>query len=662
MKIFLILSLYLITSIFSNLHATTYYSGTSGNFAETTWSTVSGEVGSVIDFASYDESEDTFVILSGHTITFPNTAIEIAVLYVLGNFNQGGEIGTLQIGSEFNIGGNVNFASGNSTLIVNNLHCFSGAKVLFSNSSMQINHTGLIFVSGGIDTFSKTGVSGANTSGELLSYLVANNGSYTLTTDRSISNFFAGTGESFTINTGKNILTVDGDLGTNTTINPGTVSGNVGSIELSSNAAGTLTIYDPSTSIVNDLSMASSHDITLGSRLQMEGTLTLTTGDIITNSNSMILLSDATISGMTNNSTPAASSSGGSNGSHILGSLSIIRESSVTGCVILPIGDGTNLRAVGAQNTGGYSDNFTITGIYNLGEHSDKDIDPDLTDIGVSASEYFDVSVSGSSSTNGKFTVLIPYHSGSGVNTSTADNIKSIHLMHYNTAEGHWESYGTVDDGSATHAGSGGTGYISAVATSFSPFAVGGDNSVHDLPVELTSFYGKLEDAALTLFWSTASEINNDRFEVEASKEGTYYSKIAEVKGAGNSNIALDYSFKINASNKEKYNYYRLRQVDFDGQFEYTYVLSFENQSTELFDFNLYPNPTSNTLSLDVVLDDLDELTQISIYNLIGVEVRRTASLERFQTLDVHSLQKGIYIVNIKTKAGKNKTHRFTVK
>ncbi|AZQ61334.1 T9SS type A sorting domain-containing protein [Flammeovirga pectinis] len=662
MKILLILSICLLASTFTNLFATTYYSGASGNFAETSWSTVSGETGSILDFAAYDESEDTFVILSGHTVTFPNTSIGISSLNVLGSFNQNGELGTLHVASEFNIAGNVNFNSGNSTLIISNLHCFSGAKVSFLNTSMDITHTGLIFVSGTIDTFVKTGVSGANTSGELLDYTTASNGTYTLTTDRSISNFFAGTGETFLINTGKNTLTIDGDLGTNTSINPGTVSGNVGSIELSTNSSGTLTISDPSSSIVNDLSMSSTSDITLGSRLQMEGTLTLTTGDIITNSNSMILLSNATILGMTNNSTPAASSSGGSDNSHILGTLSIIRESSITGCVLLPIGDGTTLRAIGAQNTGGYADNFTVTGVYNLGEHSDKDIDPDLTDIGVTTSEYFDVSVSGSASTSGKFTVLIPYHSGSGINTSTADNIKSIHLMHYNTSEGHWESYGTVDDGSATHTGSGGSGYISAVASSFSPFALGGDNSVHDLPVELTSFYGKLEDTELTLYWSTATEINNDRFEMEASKDGTHFTKIAEVKGAGNSNIALDYSFEISASNKDKYSHFRLRQIDFDGQFEYTYVLSFQNNATELFDFNLYPNPTSNTLSLDVLLDEFDELAQISIYNLIGVEVRRTASLERFQTLDVHSLQKGIYIVNIKTKAGKNKTHRFTVK
>ena len=91
------------------------------------------------------------------------------------------------------------------------------------------------------------------------------------------------------------------------------------------------------------------------------------------------------------------------------------------------------------------------------------------------------------------------------------------------------------------------------------------------LPVELTEFAAQKESGYNLLSWSTASEINNAFFEVEKSSDGINFHKIGQVQGAGNSSEELDYEFMDHVVNDETV-YYRLKQVDFDGAFEYSPV------------------------------------------------------------------------------------------
>jgi hypothetical protein len=138
--------------------------------------------------------------------------------------------------------------------------------------------------------------------------------------------------------------------------------------------------------------------------------------------------------------------------------------------------------------------------------------------------------------------------------------------------------------------------YRSSV-TAFSDFAIAKNNTT-TLPVELISFSAKCNTNAVELVWATASEINNDYFEVQKSDDGNVWYYIGTVKGAGNSSIINNYSFvdKENTANA----YYRLRQVDFDGKFEFSPVIFSNCNNSEEVNLIIYPNPVTDNLNVMV--------------------------------------------------------------
>lgn len=111
--------------------------------------------------------------------------------------------------------------------------------------------------------------------------------------------------------------------------------------------------------------------------------------------------------------------------------------------------------------------------------------------------------------------------------------------------------------------------------TNFSPFTLASDiNSENPLPVELLYFDGRLnKNKKVDLTWATASEINNDYFNIERSQDGKNWETIDRVEGAGNSNQKLNYQTK-DSNPYEGVSYYRLKQTDFDGSFEYSNIVS----------------------------------------------------------------------------------------
>ncbi|WP_299755447.1 T9SS type A sorting domain-containing protein [uncultured Pontibacter sp.] len=121
------------------------------------------------------------------------------------------------------------------------------------------------------------------------------------------------------------------------------------------------------------------------------------------------------------------------------------------------------------------------------------------------------------------------------------------------------------------------------------------DELITPLPVELMSFEGKATQSGIALEWTTASEENNDRFEVERSQDGKSFEHIATVAGAGNSSTALAYSHTDKTAGAGLH-YYRLKQVDFDGQFEYSKIVAVDNKITlAKARMEVFPNPaTSN--------------------------------------------------------------------
>lgn len=88
------------------------------------------------------------------------------------------------------------------------------------------------------------------------------------------------------------------------------------------------------------------------------------------------------------------------------------------------------------------------------------------------------------------------------------------------------------------------------------------------LPITLISFHVTHQDGLVVIEWSTSSETNNNYFSIERSADGDHWKVIGRLAGAGNSNSQLSYTY-IDQNPQKGESYYRLKQTDFDGQFEY---------------------------------------------------------------------------------------------
>ncbi|BDQ01589.1 T9SS type A sorting domain-containing protein [Ignavibacterium sp.] len=146
------------------------------------------------------------------------------------------------------------------------------------------------------------------------------------------------------------------------------------------------------------------------------------------------------------------------------------------------------------------------------------------------------------------------------------------------------------------------------------------------IPVELTAFDASIDNKIVNIIWSTATETNNSHFEVERKLKNQDWEKIGEVNGAGTTAIPQSYSFKDDFSFKsyEGKILYRLKQVDFDGSFEYSKVISVEvNFIPEKFAISQnYPNPfnPNTTISYSIPKGEGNQVT-IKVYDLLGKEV-----------------------------------------
>lgn len=174
------------------------------------------------------------------------------------------------------------------------------------------------------------------------------------------------------------------------------------------------------------------------------------------------------------------------------------------------------------------------------------------------------------------------------------------------------------------------------------------------LPVSLTKFDARAEGEVVKLKWATEAELNNKGFEIERSLDGETFTKLAFVEGAGTTTAKQNYAYVDRKPSV--HNYYRLKQVDFDGEYEYSEI-RFVKMEKLVSEITMYPNPFSDKLNITMPADI--EKT-IKVYNQSG-ELIRTVETEDniFQLTD---LVDGLYLIRVLDQAGTELMNKQVVK
>ncbi|REA62090.1 hypothetical protein DSL64_10570 [Dyadobacter luteus] len=167
--------------------------------------------------------------------------------------------------------------------------------------------------------------------------------------------------------------------------------------------------------------------------------------------------------------------------------------------------------------------------------------------------------------------------------------------------------------------------FTSVFHTGFSGFALSDrDYRETSLPVTLSHFSAKNTVEGNKLTWETTAELRNDRFEIERSVDGKFFEQIGTVSGAGNSATTHTYKY-VDQYFKSGSNYYRLRQVDTDGSFAYSKIISIDNQQQSAV-VKYFPNPVQSMLNIDVTEGGTGHW-KIKIVNMTGRVVLNDISL-----------------------------------
>jgi len=231
-------------------------------------------------------------------------------------------------------------------------------------------------------------------------------------------------------------------------------------------------------------------------------------------------------------------------------------------------------------------------------------------------------------------------------------NFNNLKVLRRNNASSPWLNVETLPGVTITR----NAPFITVAGlTSFSDFTIGSDAS-NQLPVELTEFGFRKVDFGIELHWRTATELNNSGFEVQRRSENrgasTEWHALGFVRGNGTTTEAQSYSFlDRTAVGKVQY---RLKQIDFDGQFEYSNIIEVDAGLPKVFALEQnYPNPFNPTTVISYQLPVASEVS-LKVYDVLGREVmtlvngRQEAGAYNF-TLNAASLSSGVYFYRLQS-------------
>lgn len=348
-------------------------------------------------------------------------------------------------------------------------------------------------------------------------------------------------------------------------VNDGLLWGTAGVVNILDNdnslSGGGLTYFHN----LNIQKTTNANTFTINHSVNVDGTLSFTSGKIVTGANRVEVSNPAT-----------ASVTGYTTDKYVVGNL--LRYVNSTGSYDFPIGTSAyyELANINLNSSSGLNyieasftnPHVTPLNISALSLYVNTDLLEELLDYG-----YWTITPDGGTY-NYNVTLTSRGHTNQGSTAASHAVIKRP------TSSLDWVSEGTHNNSDQSM----GAGWVTAMRrnlTVFSDFAIA-KHSLGSLPVELALFAANCADGKVVLNWTTFSETNNDYFTIEAANAAnTDFFPISVVDGAGNSNHAIQYHY----SDENNYAYYRLRQTDFDGAFTFSNVVAADcdNASVQLF-------------------------------------------------------------------------------
>jgi hypothetical protein len=352
-----------------------------------------------------------------------------------------------------------------------------------------------------------------------------------------------------------------------------------------------------------------------------------------------------------------ATSTGGSNNSHVIGYVRKLqvekatfevagRETSFT----FPIGNGTYYRPLTMFDPSSAIADWTARYL-SVDPVSSSSINPSRHSFAsplqkpVSNKEFWYLTASASANTRFRVSYMHPDPAIVQSNYYRVDKWPGLTIagMSTNANNATWKDI----NGTPTYPGQGpgqGTLSTNGAMGSSAWFTIARRDQT-PLPVRLVSFTGQQLDGQVQLKWQSSSEENTSHFEVERSADGKNFSQVLTKKAQGNSSSLVSYN-ALDNSPLSGTSYYRLKMVDLDGTFEYSKLVSVNSEGTVLV--RVYPNPSRGN-SISFTAGNGSKLVLKSVSDLFGKTVgyqQRNAG-ESLQVDFAQPLPAGFYVATL---------------
>ena len=399
------------------------------------------------------------------------------------------------------------------------------------------------------------------------------------------------------------------------------------------NGTSAQTISGTTTTQFNNVTInnSSSTGITLSNPIEINGILNLTDGNIYSSQ----------INSLTMNS--GSTSTSGSSISFVDGPMVKVGSTDF----IFPIGKNSNFNRLGISNLSG-SETFTAT-YFNTAYTNITNINPETNPLNwISNHEYWTINRLGTNTAS-----LELYWTDA--QASNLSNCSDLKIGYWNNSNSYWEKITNSDfstiNGSCFANNSGSIKSITNLSN-FGTFSFGRTGGAIALPINLISFEAKVKEEKVNLKWITMSEINNDYFTIEKTKDGINYEQIKKIKGAGNFYEIVKYE-ETDDNPYSGISYYRLSQTDFDGRqlFYPLQSISLNLKNDKII--SIQPNPVNLKEKLKIIVDvEKNQTVIISLTDSFG----RNCFTETFksdknqtsiETILPENIIEGIYLLKI---------------